>query len=503
MASKNHQLTNDIYLSYETKAIKKIIKIYDALVMGYSMRVWMDIKELQEVNDDLQLEISKALNESKMIICCISKTYIKSTKCKTEITLAYAIEKPMIILLLEQFKQNEFEDMFFAIESLKKEHIIDDPKLAKNVICLLLDKNFMKSVEEILGRKLTLRIGNLSLKLRYDFYKLSESGASTASCYDFSKVDFRKSQSDLSKLACVEIDETNDIITTIDAEIKLCKLIKLEKFKSTPFLCNTYGFKRICYMESKRRYLVTSSFCSLLLAVDLNGNWIDKRNPGGLLKRPTAICVNSKSEVFIGDTEANCVHIFDSNFKFIKSIGEEFLSGGLSAMNIDEQGDRINDLYVADIYEGSISIVDLFKTKLKKTISISCPAFMKLHKEYLFVLSASECILMIEKQTFKLLHAIQIKNAGFLNGIHVDKHLNIYTTSHEIIEEQNYKSKEAYLNLINIDKNLSERYYLCNLQVNDIFIKKGRIIVVSDINVETFNFDHSEIVKLSEKRLMN
>lgn len=505
MATSNSITENyDIFLSYEPQSVDKINKLYDFLVYGCSTRVFMDIKDQDTtVGQDLYSRLTQVIENSKLIICCISKEYSKHAKSKYEITCAYNSQKPLLIILLDRLTQSEFGDIYYAIERVKKNFILDDQKIIKNWNTFITEKLFLQRIEFQLGRKLHYNKTSLALKKRNDF-KLKLKGiagtneepkAVEIKIPFVSKAEISRRRS-IFKIDDVLEYEDRHIIHSVEVQPEAH--LGLRKFKSNPFLGSVYGFNRICYFPLKNRYLITSSHSGLLLSIDNNGNWIEKKNPGGLLKKPSSLCITRRHEILVGDSEAGCIFMFNHELKYIKSFGHQLVDVYFD-MALDEAGDKRYDLYISDMYEGLIVIFDMNKFEARRRINVTSPAFIRICQEELYVLTSSDLLLVVNKHTLECINSIQLKNTIYMSGLHIDNYLNMITTSHSIDNNDNdesnndennkNKSKEVYLNITNVKSKETLRFYLGDVQYNDICIKDQRITCISDINVESFNFE--------------
>ena len=69
--------------------------------MGYS--VWMDIHQMGG-GDSLYDKIDRGMRGCKAVVSCITQKYSLSANCRREVSLADALKKPIIPIMLEQIK---------------------------------------------------------------------------------------------------------------------------------------------------------------------------------------------------------------------------------------------------------------------------------------------------------------------------------------------------------------------------------------------------------------
>jgi hypothetical protein len=271
--------------------------------------------------------------------------------------------------------------------------------------------------------------------------------------------------------------------------------VNLIKFKSNSYLetCNSFGYNRVVFMASKQRYLLTSSLNKTITSLDINGSWIERKNPGGRLKQPFAICLTRNEEILIGDNMVKCIFVFDSNLKYIKSIAEKTVVG-FTDMDVDHIN---NDLYAVSLYDSLIVIFDMKSGKLKRKIFLSTPAYIRVTTTQLFVISAADLIYAINKSNLEANYTIRLRNNKYVNGLFTDKFENVYTTVHvdnfdeEGDENVSDKSKEVYLCYISFQDGVKiKRVNLGLTQVNDFIIFENKqLTCINDTHVEILKFD--------------
>ncbi|XP_046377986.2 uncharacterized protein LOC124150107 [Haliotis rufescens] len=90
----------DIFISYQWGKQKQIQLMYKRLTeMGFT--VWMDIYQMGG-GDSLYDKIDKGVRGAKIVLTCVTSKYSLSANCRREVSLADALKKPIVPLLLEK-----------------------------------------------------------------------------------------------------------------------------------------------------------------------------------------------------------------------------------------------------------------------------------------------------------------------------------------------------------------------------------------------------------------
>ncbi|XP_041360375.1 uncharacterized protein LOC121376532 [Gigantopelta aegis] len=89
----------DVFISYQWGKQKQVIKLYQRLQqMGFSC--WMDIHQMGG-GDSLYDKIDRGVRGCKVVVSCVTTKYALSANCRREVSLADALKKPLVPLLLE------------------------------------------------------------------------------------------------------------------------------------------------------------------------------------------------------------------------------------------------------------------------------------------------------------------------------------------------------------------------------------------------------------------
>ena len=91
-----------IFLSYQWGKQLQVRELYKRLTsLGYT--VWMDIFQMGG-GDSLYDKIDRGIRGCKAVVSCVTLKYSLSANCRREVSLADALKKPIIPLLLEHMK---------------------------------------------------------------------------------------------------------------------------------------------------------------------------------------------------------------------------------------------------------------------------------------------------------------------------------------------------------------------------------------------------------------
>ncbi|XP_069131210.1 uncharacterized protein [Argopecten irradians] len=90
--------SEQIMLSYNWAHQKMVLKVYDKLTTR-GFRVWIDVYNMK---GDIYDAMSQAINESKVVIICVSEQYGESKNCRTEAVLAQKKNKIIIPFMMQR-----------------------------------------------------------------------------------------------------------------------------------------------------------------------------------------------------------------------------------------------------------------------------------------------------------------------------------------------------------------------------------------------------------------
>ena len=91
-----------MFLSYQWGKQPQIKALYRRLTsMGYT--VWMDIYQMGG-GDSLYDKIDRGMRGCRAVVSCMTKKYSLSANCRREVSLADALKKPIIPILMEEMK---------------------------------------------------------------------------------------------------------------------------------------------------------------------------------------------------------------------------------------------------------------------------------------------------------------------------------------------------------------------------------------------------------------
>jgi hypothetical protein len=471
----------DAFISYEKSMQEKINRFGIILEENLGMQIIFDSPQIEMSESKEYKRLLRRLMNSKFVICCINQAYTRLNRFKDQLIIAYLSSKPILIIFFEEISSEDLKSFRFLTNNFEKSIHINQFLVNKESWFEKFMVSLTAFVEEIIDKK---QLNDFSMKEDQLFIKLVQN--------DFKKVEIMKIQNS-QPVGNISIISDNTTSSTQEKPIKDdMKHIYLnpsiiKRFNTISMVQFAFGFNRIVWLECRERFLITSSYFKSIISVDKIGKWIERRNPGGVLQQPFAICLDSKNNVYIGDNKLKCIFVFDSQLEYLKTISQDLLNGFYDIV-ID---DRSKALYAVDFFNGVVASIDINKNVILNSVSICTPTYVGIISHSVIVLTSNDVVYLINDKTFKVIFKFEIKKGVCLNALWTLSDLNIvFLTCHEVLSD-NSKSKNVYLCVVKIDENksLSTRKLSVEFdQVNDMVFTKNSIAFINDTHVGIFTY---------------
>ena len=145
--SENKVNRKKIFISYQHKS-KDIVSEIVKRLKQENLEVWIDNGEIK-VADKISEEIQKGILSSSIVLCFISKEYLKSEMCKNEFTYSHNQKKKCIYLVLEKLDPTDTNGLEIYVFGDQKR--LDIYKLQKSAsVDKELIENIYKELSHIL-----------------------------------------------------------------------------------------------------------------------------------------------------------------------------------------------------------------------------------------------------------------------------------------------------------------------------------------------------------------
>jgi hypothetical protein len=99
----------------------------------------------------LYKELSNAIKNSKIFLCCITKKYCLSNNCLKEINFASYLRKEFVVLMWEELKMQDIDEVGFIISPYVRNNIYKTPEIFRNWDCDAF-KQIMNGITQILQK---------------------------------------------------------------------------------------------------------------------------------------------------------------------------------------------------------------------------------------------------------------------------------------------------------------------------------------------------------------
>lgn len=511
----------DIILSYEKTIHDSVISLYNLLLQNYDLTIWIDCYALSSFQKNPELRKTRAIIESKMFICCLTKEYVASRKCKNELILGFASGKPIMVLLFEDLRRQDYDTIFFALDGATKIQVYSYTSSIELwsgslflEVCMAIQAGLNRKLQE---RSLMKQETVSEINSEVSVSSMNNSGISMSSNLlhqaSSTPMPVTSNENKDSNIIEIRIEDTNETTTTATKNTTTSAtptpttkskekddpdnffidpaLVRLHMQKTNSLFKITCGYNRMAYLESKKYYLVTSSYNKSIILLDIDGNWIERRNPGGLLKKPWAICVSREQEIFIGDNALKAILVFDNTFKHLYTFAKNMLNGYYD-IAIDYNKNR---LYSVSLYDSEGIVIDLKRKNLLNRFNVSVPTFVRINENQAFVLSADDLLYVLDKEKLEIKRVIEIKNSKYLNSLFVFNESIVILSSYEM-NGVDKKSKEIYLILVKLEPHnfIIKKVNLGITHLNDMVISNDRLISIDDTHINIFRIQRIDMV---------
>ena len=308
-----------------------------------------------------------------------------------------------------------------------------------------------------------------------------------------------------------------------------CDYTEIKSFKSYELP----GFFCCCMkLINNNNILIIDQRNKTVILTDLNGNLVKNYQDQNIFSEPCAICVNKKNEIFIGDSIDKSVFVFDENFNLLRKFGNESLHQS-SSLAIDDSsdiiftnennenetfGNKIPFLFVTSESINTVTIWNADNRAFVNKFKINKPQCIQISDKKLFILGrvnhsnictlsqnlshankkiifSANCIFIVNKMTFDMIHTIKLENSFDLKGLHVDSNMNVLTFGREHRYEDSFNNenenltvkcnnfsttKSNYLYIFDekTDYQLTQRTKIyCLYDLRDLIFHKNKIIM--------------------------
>ena len=243
----------DAFVSYDQSCQDKLVKFSNLLANGLNLNVTLDLPEIELSMKRKYNKIIQKMIRSRLVICCVNRCFLKSQKCKDELIIAYTYSKPIIILLLEDMRLTELEFVDFLSKGGSKISAVQyfESNGPENI---LFTTELTSAIERIIERK---------LKLSSHYNKPATIRGTPANHVNDDNQNENDPQYSIDDDSSSTL-EYEKVTTGYDSFYERIflnpNLVDLKLFNNSNMIQFAFGFNRIIYMETKERFLITSSY---------------------------------------------------------------------------------------------------------------------------------------------------------------------------------------------------------------------------------------------------
>ena len=90
----------DIFISHEMNVKDQVHKLYDVLLKEIKAKIWISKYQIKSSSIEFE-DLRRCIDDSILLICCITKAYSLSKDCQDEIGYSICRKKKMLVLMFE------------------------------------------------------------------------------------------------------------------------------------------------------------------------------------------------------------------------------------------------------------------------------------------------------------------------------------------------------------------------------------------------------------------
>lgn len=140
----------DIFISYQWDIKEKVLKLYELISASITKKIWLDKYQIKS-GTVLFEELKEGIDNSSVIISCITVAYSQSKNCQDELGYALFAQKPILVLMFEQLNlAKDIGWMGFKIVNFTRCNVYKDTDLFEKKCGPVYDE-LMTSIHSILG----------------------------------------------------------------------------------------------------------------------------------------------------------------------------------------------------------------------------------------------------------------------------------------------------------------------------------------------------------------
>lgn len=106
----------DLFISYQWDIQNQVEKLEETLLRNKNdLKIWRDVNQLRNNSNGLYEQLASGIRNSRIILCLLTKKYVKSANCKLEINYSFSLKKTIVYVMVDKMSVDDLGEVGFLM----------------------------------------------------------------------------------------------------------------------------------------------------------------------------------------------------------------------------------------------------------------------------------------------------------------------------------------------------------------------------------------------------